>query len=134
MIMDVASKVDTDIDAPRNRRTRLIVVRTVIVLSIAVFVTLFCLFVYGTLKTNRIVSEMRDFEAGTPLSAVIAQFGEPDRVDTVDGTWVWGRRLVHTDDAVTTVAAYKRNISPQICAYHLDAQDNIVKIEVFASY
>ncbi len=134
MIMDVAKQsgaIDTSL---KSNRTRLIVMRSVIVLTIAVFVTLFCLFVYGTLKTNRIVAAMRDFELGTDLSAVVAEFGEPDKIDTVDGTWQWGRRLVHTPESVKFVAAYTRNISPQVCTYQLDADNHIVKIEVFASY
>ncbi len=134
MIMDVA-KSSTDVAAiGKSNRTRLIVVRTLIVLFVAAMLTLFVLFVYGSLKTNEIVAGMKDFEPGTELSAVIAKYGEPDRVDPVDGTWIWGRRLIQTPETVKSVAAYTNNIRPQVCSYLLDADNRIVKIEVFASY
>lgn len=134
MIMDVATDSGTKTALAQPSRTRLIVMRTMIVLFIVAMVGLFVIFLYGSLETNRIVEGMRDFEPGTPLSAVVAKYGEPDRVDAVDGTWTWGRRLIKTPESVNSIAAYNRNISPQICSYHLDADDRIVKIEVFASY
>ena len=134
MIMDVAKSSAEVASTGTSSRTRLIVVRSLIVLFLIAMVTLFVMFVYGSLETNRIVTGMRDFEPGTELSAVIAKYGEPDRVDAVDGTWIWGRRLIQTPETVKSVATYNRNISPQVCSYLLDADNRIVKIEVFASY
>jgi hypothetical protein len=139
MIMEVA-KLSTEAESTEvastgaSSRTRLIIVRSLIVFFVVAMLTLFVMFVYGSLETNRIVAGMKDFEPGTELSAVVAKYGEPDRIDAVDGNWTWGRRFIQTPDAVKAIAAYNRNISPQVCTYHLDADNRIVKIEVFASY
>lgn len=134
MIMDVANSSTGVASIGKPSRSRLIFVRSLIVFFVTAMLVLFVMFVYGSLKTNEIVDGMKDFETGTELSAVIAKYGEPDRIDEVDGTWTWGRRLIHTPETVKSVAAYNSNIRPQVCSYLLDADNRIVKIEVFASY
>lgn len=113
----------------RGRLRRFAVVFCVILLW-----TLAALFIWGSWKTNRAVQPLAGIKAGTPLAEVVAAHGAPDRIDVVQGSWKWGRRMRRVPAGVTRVAVYNRRIAPQVCALLLDAQDVVVELERFAAY
>lgn len=108
--------------------------RFVVVFCVVLLWSLAALFIWGSWKTNRAVQPLAGIKPGTPFAEVVAAHGAPDRIDVVQGSWKWGRRMRRMPAGVTRVAVYNRLIAPQVCIFLLDAQDIVVEVDRFAAY
>jgi hypothetical protein len=120
--------------SPPTQHTPGIAQRVFVIAAVALLLGLAALFVGDTLRTNRIVKRMTTFEPGTPFAEVVTANGEPDVIETVAGSWKYGQRMRRLPENVTDVAVYHEAITPQTCAFLLDAEQRVVEVLVFAGY
>ena len=111
-----------------------IALRAVIVVALVGFLGLFAVYLRDALLTARLVSALRNVAPGTAFAEVAEQHGPPDRIEATEGVWTYRRWVRQLPEEVTRVAVYAEAISPQVCAFMLDAEDRVIGVEVVAAY
>jgi hypothetical protein len=108
--------------------------RVVVITAVVAALGLFGLYVYDASVTNALVAKFKVYKPGDAFAKVEAEQGPPDRMEEVQGSWKWGRRMRSVPAHVTHVATYYRQITPQICGFLHDNGGVIVEVDLFAGY